>query len=90
MGNNVLIGKNAGADLPIDAENIVIIGDDIRDMDHSNNKDVVYIGKFVAIGKTIGGIPCNLHAILAGLLKNINIADTSIESHDNNKGVSHQ
>ncbi len=64
MRNNVLIGNNAGADLDLNTENVVIIGDDIRNLDTSLNKNVMFIGEKVAIGKTLFGVDINLQEVV--------------------------
>lgn len=58
----VLIGENAGIDL-INERNIVILGDGIKSL-CKGQKDVLFLGDFVAIGKTIGGKPCNLFDLI--------------------------
>lgn len=69
--NNVLIGENAGLYLT-DENNKVIIGDNIFNLDKSQ-KDVLFIGESVAIGKTIGGKPCNLFDLIVEYAKESNI-----------------
>ena len=61
--NCIFIGIHAGVDI-IDGDGIVIIGDGIRDLSHSKNKNVIFVGEKVAIGKTVLGEPCNLYDIL--------------------------
>ena len=48
----VLIGLNAGIDLPPDSEGLVIIGKDIRDT-RKGQKDVVYLGDNVFLSKKV-------------------------------------
>lgn len=59
----VLMGTDAGADLT-DQTGVVIIGDGIRDLDPEHNKDVLFIGYKVAIGRTLFGQPINLRDVL--------------------------
>jgi hypothetical protein len=56
--NNVLIGIEAGINLTTESD-IVIIGDYIHDLD-KNQKNVLFIGEKVAIGKTLFGKPIDL------------------------------
>ena len=65
--NCVLIGEHAGEELPDGTDKVVIIGDNIKNLDH-NQEDVIFLGNYVAIGKTICGIPINLYDILKGAM----------------------
>ncbi len=60
--HNTLIGYNAGADLT-DESYIVIIGDNIRSLDHSQ-KDVMFLGDNIAIGKMLFGKPIQLQELI--------------------------
>jgi len=60
--NCVLIGYEAGNQLTTE-ENVVIIGDGIHDLNH-DQKDVIFIGGKVAIGKTVFGKENSLFQIL--------------------------
>ena len=67
--NSVFIGINAGLDIT-EGDGIVIIGDNIKNLDRTQ-EDVVFIGKKVAIGKTIFGKECNLLEILKEYVQNL-------------------
>jgi hypothetical protein len=56
--NNVFIGIEAGINLTTESD-IVIIGDYIHDLD-KKQKNVLFIGEKVAIGKTLFGKPIDL------------------------------
>ncbi|MCP3966762.1 MAG: hypothetical protein GY718_10495 [Lentisphaerae bacterium] len=58
MFYNVCIGNNAGADLTTE-ENVIIIGDNIRDLT-PGQEGVLFIGDKIAIGETVMGKPVNL------------------------------
>ena len=62
--NNVFIGIDAGLEMPPDCENIVIIGDGIKSLSH-HQKNVLFIGKNVAIGETLLGEKINLKEVIA-------------------------
>ena len=62
MENNVFIGFNAGVEIT-EGNNIVIIGDNIKSLD-KNQKDVMFIGEKIAIGKTLFGEHFNLREIV--------------------------
>ncbi len=68
INNCTFIGKNAGADIE-EGDSLVIIGDDIRTLDNSQ-ENVIFLGDRVAIGKTVLGKPCNLYDIFKGTLNN--------------------
>lgn len=61
----VFIGDNAGTDIT-DGDHIVIIGDNIRNLKPEDNKDVLFINDYIAIGKTLFGKPLNLADIIRG------------------------
>ena len=63
ISNCVIIGHNSNAL----EDYSIIIGDNINGLDHGQ-KDVMFIGGKVAIGKTIFGKPCNLREIVEGAL----------------------
>lgn len=56
--NNVCLGLCAGANLTTECD-VVIVGDNIRSLDRSQ-KNVLFIGKSVAIGETLFGRPLYL------------------------------
>ncbi len=60
--HNVLIGDYAGHDF-VDEFKTVVIGDNIRNLNRCQ-KDVLFIGEKVAIGKTLFGKPCNLQELI--------------------------
>ena len=64
--NCVFIGYNAGADI-LEGEGIVIIGDDVRSLNQSQ-ENIVFIGNKVAIGSTLFGKPLNFKEILENYL----------------------
>ena len=63
MKNCILIGNNSGIDLPKESDGIVIIGDNIKNLDHSQ-KNVLFIGDYLAIGETLNGVPFNLKKVI--------------------------
>jgi hypothetical protein len=62
LTNCTLIGRNSGGNL-IDADGVVIIGDDIKDLDKSQ-PNVLFLGDKVAIGETILGHKINLKSVI--------------------------
>lgn len=60
--NCTFIGLNAGMYIT-EGDGIVIIGDDIRNL-YPDQKDVIFIGNKVAIGKTVFGKQNTLYDIL--------------------------
>ena len=70
--NCTLIGRDTGSDL-LDADGIVIIGDDIKDLDKSQS-NVLFIGDRVAIGETLMGHKINLKDVIEKYI--INNGDT--------------
>ncbi len=63
--NCVFIGLNAGINIT-SGDGVVIIGDDIKDLDKSQ-KNVLFIGDKIAIGKTLMGIDINLKEVIEQL-----------------------
>ena len=65
LKNCTFIGENAGADI-LFGDGIVIIGDNIRSLDKSQ-ENVLFIGNKVAIGITLKGISFNLKDVITQL-----------------------
>lgn len=63
---NTFIGENAGSEIT-DSDYVVIIGDNIKNLNPEDNRDVIFLGEKVAIGKTVFGKECNLYSILKGV-----------------------
>jgi|TARA_R110000868_G_scaffold385766_1_gene653770 hypothetical protein len=68
MKNCILIGYDAGVDLPADSKNIVIIGDGIRCIDKDKYFNCCYIGDEkhlqIIIGTELFGEKINLKDVL--------------------------
>ena len=64
---SVIVGLESGKNLKNEINGVVILGDHIYDLDKSQ-KDVVFLGDRVVIGKTIGGVKCNLYDILTNFI----------------------
>ena len=63
MKNCILIGENTGSELPLDSENIVIIGDNIKSLDRTQ-QNCLFIGDRVVIGQILFGEPINLKEVI--------------------------
>jgi len=67
--NSIMIGENAGADI-VECDNVVILGDDIRDINPPPEGVVIIIGPDkglpIYIGKTIFGKRNELYYALGG------------------------
>lgn len=68
MKNCILLGINAGVDLPEDSEGVTIIGDNIGSLDQKTS-DSLIIGDKCIIGKYIFGKECNLKDIIRNHVK---------------------
>lgn len=62
LTNSVLIGHYAGADLT-EGDGIVIIGDNVRSLDKSQ-EDVLFLGEKVAFGTKLFGKEINIKKIM--------------------------
>lgn len=68
--HTVCIGDNAGAGATKLPTGTVIIGDNIRNLDPTNNKDAYFLTDKIVIGRTLFGEPLNLIEILERRLHN--------------------
>lgn len=66
--NCILIGLNAGADLPEDSDGIIIIGDNIRDLNR-DQQNVLFISNNFALGNMVNGQKCNLKDLIESINK---------------------
>jgi len=49
----------------------MIIGDDIKNLDPEQNRDVLFVGDRIAIGKTLFGSPINLNEVVKQFYKHM-------------------
>jgi len=76
--NCTFIGINAGADIT-EGDGIVIIGDNIRSLDRSQ-EDVLFISDRVAIGNYLMGSHTGFKDIILGLIDSSRKTDINIKS----------
>lgn len=77
--NCVFIGHNAGADIS-EGENLIIIGDNIRTLDKSQD-DILFIQDHIAIGIMLFGKPINIKEVVTEEMKKWQKEHKTSDSH---------
>ena len=71
MTNCTIIGLNSGVELNNDADGVIIIGDNIKNLDKSQ-LNVLFLNDKIAIGTHLMGTPINLKEVIEKYIHNRN------------------